>query len=407
MYVVGGYVRDLLLGKNVKDTDIVVVGNGIEFSQHVAAALGIAPPVLFENFGTSMLMIEDRKVEFVGARKESYSKTSRKPIVASGTLEEDLSRRDFTVNAMAASLRKETFGKLIDPFGGQRDLQEKILRTPLEPEATFDDDPLRIMRLMRFAAQLSFRIEPNAMLAAKAMASRLGIVSQERISDEFMKIMTCPQPSIGLALLQEAGVLKRIFPELAQMEGVEQREEYHHKDVFRHTLQVVDKTAAASDNIWLRMAALLHDIGKPKTKAFKEGIGWTFHGHNEVGARMVKNIFRRMKLPLEHVPYIEKLVKLHLRPQALVDDGVTDSAVRRLMFEAGNEIDDLMLLCRADITSKNTKFVEKILNNYAVVIQKMEEVEAKDRIRNWQPPAARRGNYAGLRIAGRNYDRDT
>ena len=386
VYVVGGYVRDLLLGKDVKDTDIVVVGSGIEFSKHVAVTLGIAPPVLFENFGTAMLMIEDRKVEFVGARKESYNKTSRKPAVASGTLEEDLSRRDFTVNAMAVNLREETFGKLVDPFRGQSDLRDKILRTPLEPETTFDDDPLRIMRLMRFAAQLNFRIEPNALLAAKAMTSRLSIVSQERISDEFMKIMACPQPSIGLALMQETGALEKIFPELAQMEGIEQREEYHHKDVFRHTLQVVDKTAAASDNLWLRMAALLHDIAKPKTKAFKEGIGWTFHGHNEVGARIVKNIFRRMKLPLEHVPYIEKLVRLHLRPQALVDDGVTDSAVRRLMFEAGNEIDDLMILCRADITSKNQKFVEKILNNYSYVIQKMEEVEAKDRIRNWQPP---------------------
>jgi putative nucleotidyltransferase with HDIG domain len=386
VYVVGGYVRDLLLGKDVKDTDIVVVGNGIEFAKYVGTTLGIAPPVLFENFGTAMLMIEDRKVEFVGARKESYNKTSRKPAVVSGTLEEDLSRRDFTVNAMAVNLRKETFGKLVDPFGGQSDLRDKILRTPLEPETTFDDDPLRIMRLMRFAAQLNFRIEPNALLAAKAMTSRLSIVSQERISDEFMKIMACPQPSIGLALMQETGALENIFPELAQMEGIEQREEYHHKDVFRHTLQVVDKTAATSDNLWLRMAALLHDIAKPKTKAFKEGIGWTFHGHNEAGARMVKNIFRRMKLPLEHVPYIEKLVRLHLRPQALVDDGVTDSAVRRLMFEAGNEIDDLMILCRADITSKNQKFVEKILNNYSYVIQKMEEVEAKDRIRNWQPP---------------------
>ena len=386
VYVVGGYVRDFLLGKDVKDTDIVVVGNGIEFAKNVGAALGIAPPVLFENFGTAMLMIDGRKVEFVGARKESYSKTSRKPAVASGTLKEDLSRRDFTVNAMAASLRKETFGNLIDPFGGQSDLHDKILRTPLEPETTFDDDPLRIMRLVRFAAQLNFKIEPGALHAAKAMASRLSIVSQERISDEFMKIMACPQPSIGFALLHETGVLEKIFSELAQMEGVEQREEYHHKDVFRHTLQVVDKTAEASDNLWLRMAALLHDIGKPKTKAFKEGTGWTFHGHNEVGARMVKNIFRRMKLPLEHVPYIEKLVRLHLRPQALVDDGVTDSAVRRLMFEAGKDIDDLMLLCRADITSKNSKFVEKILKNYACVIQKMEEVETKDRIRNWQPP---------------------
>jgi poly(A) polymerase len=386
VYVVGGYVRDLLLGKDVKDTDIVVVGDGVEFAKNAAQALGAAPPVLFENFGTAMMIVGDRKVEFVGARKESYLRTSRKPAVASGTLEEDLSRRDFTVNAMAASLRKETFGQLADPFGGQEDLRKKILRTPLEAEATFDDDPLRIMRLVRFAAQLNFQIDPDALRAAKAMVSRLSIVSQERISDEFMKIMACPRPSVGLALMQETDILEKVFPEIAQMEGVEQREEYHHKDVFRHTLQVVDKTAEASNDIWLRMTALLHDIGKPRTKAFKEGTGWTFHGHNEVGARMVRSIFRRMKLPLDHVPYIEKLVRLHLRPQALVDDGVTDSAVRRLMFEAGADVDDLMILCRADITSKNQKFVEKILTNYECVIRKMEEVEAKDRMRSWQPP---------------------
>jgi putative nucleotidyltransferase with HDIG domain len=386
VYVVGGFVRDHLLGKEVKDTDIVVLGDGVEFAKIVAKELGRTNLVLFENFGTAMLPLDDRKLEFVGARKESYRKDSRKPRIEHGTLEDDLLRRDFTVNTMAASLNAKTFGEVIDPFDGQSDLRSGILRTPLDPAMTFDDDPLRIMRVMRFAAQLGFAVEPNVFKAAGKMAERLAIVSQERISDEFLKIMSSPKPSIGLQLMYDSGVMQVVFPEVAQMSGVDQREDYHHKDVFRHTLQVVDTVADASDNLWLRIGALLHDIAKPKTKVFKQGTGWTFHGHEDLGARMVKKIFQRMRFPLDHVPYVEKLVRLHLRPQALVDDGVTDSAVRRLIFETRNDIDDLMALCRADITSKNQKLIDQVKRNYDLVIEKMVEVEEKDRIRNWQPP---------------------
>lgn len=393
-YAVGGFVRDYLLGKparqtagrQVKDIDVVVVGDGVGFGRHVAHALGRTNLVVYENFGTAMLQLDDCKLEFVGARKESYSKYSRKPRVEVGTLEDDLSRRDFTVNAIAASLNVEDLGSVVDPFNGQQAMSEKILRTPLEPEATFDDDPLRIMRAFRFAAQLGFTIERSVLEAAKAMAPRLKIVSQERISDEFLKILLSPKPSIGLKLMDDAGVMKVVFPEVAQMGGVDQRQDHHHKDVLFHTFKVVDNICEATDNIWLRMAALLHDIAKPRTKAFQEGIGWTFHGHEEIGARMVKPIFRRMRFPLEHIAYVEKLVRLHLRPMALVDEGVTDSAVRRLLYEAGGEIDDLMKLCRADITSKNPKLVEQVKKNYDLVVQKMAEVEEKDRMRNWQPP---------------------
>jgi len=385
-YVVGGYVRDHLLGKRSKDIDIVVVGSGVGFAKIVAKDFGRNNLILFENFGTAMLPMDDRKLEFVGARKESYYKDSRKPHVEGGTLNEDLLRRDFTVNAMAASLNAKTFGQLADPFDGQSDLKAGILRTPLDPEMTFDDDPLRIMRAMRFAAQLGFNVESHVLEAAGKMAKRLAIVSQERISDEFLKIMSSSKPSVGLQLMYDAGVMKIVFPEIAQMAGVDQRKDYHHKDVFRHTLQVVDKVADVSDNLWLRMAALLHDIAKPKTKVFIPGTGWTFHGHEELGARMMKKVFQHMRFSLEYLPYIEMLIRLHLRPQALVDDGVTDSAVRRLMFEAGNNIDDLMTLCRADITSKNQKLIEQVMCNYDLLIKKMKEVEEKDRIRNWQPP---------------------
>jgi len=385
-FVVGGYVRDHLRGKEVIDTDIVVIGSGVEFAKKVAKDFGRTNLILFEKFGTAMLPLDDRKLEFVGARKESYGKNSRKPQVESGTLDEDLLRRDFTVNAMAASLNAKTFGQLIDPFEGQSDLRAGILRTPLDPEITFDDDPLRIMRAIRFSAQLGFTIDPHVLEAAGKMAKRLAIVSQERISDEFLKIMSSTRPSVGLQMMYDSGVMEIVFPEIAQMAGIDQRKDYHHKDVFRHTLQVVDKVADVSENLWLRMAALLHDIAKPKTKAFIPGTGWTFHGHEDLGSRMVKKIFQRMRFPLEHVPSIEKLIRLHLRPQALVDDGVTDSAVRRLLFETGNDIDDLMALCRADITSKNQKLIEQVKQNYDLVIKKMEEVEEKDRIRNWQPP---------------------
>lgn len=386
VFVVGGFVRDLLLGKQVKDIDIVVVGEGVTFGQLVAKELGRTNLVVFEKFGTAMLQLDDWKLEFVGARKESYGKFSRKPKVEVGTLDDDLSRRDFTVNALAASLNGPDFGSLLDPFDGQQAMREKILRTPLEPEATFDDDPLRIMRAFRFASQLGFTVDPAALDAAKKMAPRLKIVSQERISDEFLKILGSPKPSIGLQMMNEAGVMNVVFPEVAQLGGVDQRQDFHHKDVLQHTLRVVDNVAAASDNLWLRLVALLHDIAKPRTKAFKEGTGWTFHGHEEVGARMVKPIFRRMRLPFENLSYVEKLVRLHLRPMALVDEGVTDSAVRRLLFEVGADVDDLVILCRADITSKNPRLVEQVRQNYDLVVQKMAEVEEKDRIRNWQPP---------------------
>ncbi len=384
--VVGGYVRDRFLNRPVTDIDIVVLGQGIDFARRVAKEFGRKNLVVYENFGTAMLPLEDRTIEFVGARRESYRKDSRKPVVAEGTLADDLSRRDFTVNAMAASLNAASWGKVEDPFDGQADLERRLLRTPLEPRATFDDDPLRILRAMRFAAQLGFTVDAPVLAAATEMASRLSIVSQERITDEFMKIMRAPAPSVGLALMHTTGVLAVVLPEAAQMGGVDQRKDFHHKDVLRHTFQVVDKVSAGTENVWLRMAALLHDIAKPRTKQFKEGTGWTFHGHEELGARMVKPIFRRLRLPVEPVKYVEKLVQLHLRPMALVDEGVTDSAVRRLLFDAGNDVDDLMLLCRADITSKNMRLVDQVRRNYDLVAAKMEEVEAKDRIRNWQPP---------------------
>jgi len=385
---VGGYVRDMIIGKGAggKDIDVVVVGDGVKFARKVAEFLGGKDLVVYNNFGTAMLMVEDRKIEFVGARKESYKKYSRKPSVETGTLEDDLARRDFTVNAIAIALNSENFGEVIDPFNGIEDLGKKLLRTPLDPVKTFDDDPLRIMRAVRFASQLGFTIEQNVLEAAKKMVHRLKIVSQERITDEFLKTISTEKPSIGLQLMYDIGILHIILPEVANLAGIEQREEYHHKDVFYHTLQVVDNIAKISDNLWLRIAALFHDIGKPKTKMFKQDAGWTFYGHEELGARMAKEIFRRMRFPLEHLPYVEKLIRLHLRPQALVDDKVTDSAIRRLMFEAGNDIDDLITLCKADITSKNQKLIAQVLSNYERLVKKMEEVEERDRIRNWQPP---------------------
>lgn len=385
-YVVGGYVRDLLLGREVNDIDIVVLGDGVAFARNVAAQLGKTRVVTFEKFGTAMLPYENGKIEFVGARKESYSKQSRKPTVATGTLEDDLSRRDFTINAMAVSINAGRFGELVDPFNGQDDLKNGIIRTPLAPLTTFEDDPLRMMRAIRFAAQKGFTIEENTLAAIPRMKERFSIISQERITEEFLKIMASPKPSIGLTLLYETGIMAIIFPEIAELAGVDQRKDFHHKDVFLHTCQVVDNIAGMTDKLYLRMAALLHDIAKPKTKKFVEGIGWTFHGHEEIGARMVKHIFRRLKLPLEYVPYVEKIVRLHQRPMQLVDGTVTDSAVRRLLFEAGEDVDDLMTLCRADITSKNPKLVQQYYANYDLVYQKMKEVEEKDRLRAFQPP---------------------
>ncbi|MBI5215207.1 MAG: HD domain-containing protein [Ignavibacteriae bacterium] len=385
-YVVGGYVRDKLLGKEVQDIDIVVVGDGVNFARQVAERFGTKNVIVFEKFGTAMLPLESGKIEFVAAREESYSKDSRKPVVKPASLESDLSRRDFTINALAASINREKFGEVLDPFDGQTDLENKIIKTPLDPERTFDDDPLRMMRALRFASQLDFFIEATTLNAVRNMAERIAIVSKERVSDEFFKILASPKPSVGLKLFQKTGLSKYLMPELDDMVGIEQRKDFHHKDVFLHTMKVIDNISETTENVWLRFAALAHDIAKPRTKAFKDGIGWTFHGHEEIGARMMKSIFRRMKFPMEHLAYVETLVRLHLRPMVLVSEEVTDSAVRRLMFDAGDAVDDLMLLCRADITSQNPQRVAKFLQNYDVVIQKMKEVEEKDKIRNWQPP---------------------
>ena len=386
VYVVGGYVRDSILGREDQDIDIVVMGDGIAFAREFAEEIGAPTVVPFERFGTAAVPLSGGKVEFVGARRERYTADSRNPNVTAGTMDDDLRRRDFTVNAIAASLNGDSYGMLLDPFGGRADIAARLLRTPLDPERTFEDDPLRILRAIRFAAQLGFTVSPETLAAVKKMRERLSVVSQERVTDEFLKILRSPLPSVGLRLLFDTGVLHIIFPEIAQMAGVDQRKEHHHKDVFLHTCVVVDNVACVSGNLWLRFAALVHDIAKPKTKAFKEGPGWTFHGHEDIGARMMKKIFQRMKLPLDHLPYVEKLVRLHLRPMALVDTIVTDSAVRRLIFEAGVDTDDLMVLCRADITSKNPALIRRYLGNYDNVVQKIREVEERDRLRNWQPP---------------------
>ncbi len=393
VYVVGGYVRDKLLGREVKDIDFLVIGDGIAFAKLVAGRIGRKNIVTYETFGTAMLQLDDHKIEFVAAREERYETDSRKPHVKRATLEGDLSRRDFTINAMAASINIGKFGAIVDPFDGRSDLGKGILRTPLAPDQTFEDDPLRMMRALRFASQLydpstgrKFSIQQETLEAITRKAERISIVSKERTTDEFMKILASAKPSIGLKLLHEAGLAKHVFPELVDMVGVEQRKDYHHKDVFLHTLKVIDNISTVTDDIWLRFTALAHDIAKPRTKAFKEGIGWTFHGHEDLGARMMKPIFRRMRLPMDKLPYIEKLVRLHLRPMVLVSEEVTDSAIRRLLFEAGKDIDDLMVLCRADITSQNPDRVARYLKNYDIVMQKMQEVEEKDRLRNWQPP---------------------
>lgn len=385
-YIVGGYVRDFLLGKEVQDVDVVVVGNGIEFAKRVADKFGDNKIVVYEKFGTAMLHSGRLKIEFVGARKESYSKDSRNPVVEAGSLDDDLSRRDFTINALAASLNSATLGEVTDPFRGLADLEAKILRTPLEPEKTFDDDPLRIMRAIRFASQLGFALEKKTLEAIPSMKERLAIIAQERITEEFIKILESPKPSVGLALMFTTGVMGIVFPEVAELSGVDQRDEHHHKDVFLHTCTVVDNVSQITHDVYLRLTALVHDIAKPRTKQFREGIGWTFYGHEDLGARMVKHIFRKLKLPFDKIPYVEKLVRLHLRPMALADEGVTDSAVRRLLFDAGELIDDLMILCRADITSKNPKMVKEYTANYDRVYAKMKEVEEKDRVRNFQPP---------------------
>jgi len=386
LYIVGGYIRDHLLGKPVKDIDIMAAGNGIAVAQAFAKKKGIKNVIVYQKFGTAMVKLDDRDIEFVGARKEKYHEKSRKPSVQPATVTDDLSRRDFTINAIAVAVHPDDYGTLLDPFKGRSDLKKQQIRTPLDPDETFDDDPLRMMRAVRFSTKLSFSIHPKTLQGIKNNKERITIVSQERITDELLKIIQTAKPSVGFELLKDTGLLEIIFPEFDALAGVDQRYEHHHKDVFYHTLQVLDNVAEQSDDIYLRIAALLHDIAKPKTKAYHPQLGWTFHGHEELGARMVKNLFKRFKLPLDRVPYVEKLVRLHLRPMALVSDEVTDSAIRRLLFDAGEDIDDLMKLCRADITSKNPRKVQQYLDNYNRLVKRMTEIEEKDKLRNWQPP---------------------
>ncbi len=387
-YVVGGYVRDLFLERPSKDIDVVVVGSGLEMAKAFGRALGKGAHVsLFKNFGTAQVKKGSLEVEFVGARKESYHRDSRKPIVEDGTLQDDQNRRDFTINAMAICLNSERFGELVDPFGGIEDLQDRLIRTPLDPDITFSDDPLRMMRCIRFATQLNFYIDDVTFESLERNRERISIISRERIADELNKILLSPVPSKGFIDLDRCGLLPLIFPELSALQGVETVNGRGHKDVFLHTLEVLDNVARGSNDLWLRWAALLHDIAKPRTKKWEPSHGWTFYNHNFIGEKMIPSIFEKMKLPKnEKMKFVQKMVGLHMRPIAIVDDEVTDSAVRRLLFDAGDDIDSLMLLCEADITSKNEQKKLRLLDNFKVVRQKLKDLEERDRIRNFQPP---------------------
>ena len=389
-YVIGGYVRDLFLRRPSKDIDIVTIGSGIALAKAVARKLGKAAHLaVYRNFGTAQVKFGNMEIEFVGARKESYNRDSRKPVVEDGTLEDDLCRRDFTINILALCLNKKHFGKLIDPFDGLRDLEDLRIVTPLDPDITFSDDPLRMMRAIRFASQLGFCIDPDTFDAITRNADRMKIISDERIVEELNKIILSPKPSVGFELLDLCGLLEIIFPELHALKGIETKEGIGHKENFTHTLMVLDRLCKTTDNLWLRWSALLHDIAKPVTKRFDNRLGWTFHNHNFIGEKMIPGIFRKMKLPMnEKMRYVQKMVNLHMRPIALVDEEVTDSAVRRLLFDAGDDIDDLMKLCEADITSKKPEKVRQFLHNFKLVRKKLVQIEEKDRIRNFQPPVS-------------------
>ena len=386
VYLVGGFVRDIILNRARNDIDFLVIGDVKLYSQKFANKLGIENVVIYKNFGTANFNYDNINFEFVAARKESYKRDSRKPEVEQGTFLEDISRRDFTINTLALSINRNNFGEVVDTYNGIDDIKRKIIRTPINPLLTFDDDPLRILRAYRFASELNFSVYESVNVAANKLKDRLEIVSQERITDEFMKIIASPVPSVGLKLLYNTGVMEVIFPEVANLAGVDQRNEYHHKDVFFHTCEVVDNISQNTDNNFLRLAALLHDIAKPQTKKFVDGTGWTFHGHEELGARKVKPIFRKLKLPFNKINYVEQLIRLHLRPIALAKEEVTDSAIRRLIVAAGDDLEDLITLCRADITSKNPDKVNKYLQNYENVMNKVRDVKEKDKLRAFQSP---------------------